>query len=391
MGFFTESEKQSKRQSSVPACGTCKLNKGCITPKMQATGEGRRGVLVVAEAPGQAEDEQGRQLIGDAGQLLRKHMKQLGWSLDRDCWKTNAVCCRPPKNRTPSDSEIEACRPNVIETIKERRPRVILLLGGSAVKSVIGSVWSDVGQIGRWAGLQIPCRRSWLCPTWHPSYVLRDEKNAALSLLFHQHLESALLLDDPAPPPPKCSPELIYDPEQAAATIRRFADLDVPVAFDYECDRLKPDHPDARVVCCSISDGEQTIAFPWVGEAVVAAGEFLHSKTPKIGWNIKFEERWTRRLFGRGVRNWVWDGMQAAHVLNNQSGITSLKFQAFVRLGVPYYASTVDGYFKSPSSNEANQIRKADLGDLMRYCGQDSFYTHTIGVRQMKEMERGKY
>jgi uracil-DNA glycosylase len=387
MGLFAESEKLGRAEAVLPRCGSCKLRRGCESPRMPASGKGRRRILVVAEAPGAEEDRRGEQLIGRAGQLLRKYLRRLGVDLDRDCWKTNAVCCRPPDNRTPTDTEIEACRPMVMEDVRNLQPLVILLLGGSAVKSVVGSVWHSVGPIGRWVGWRIPWRGSWLCPTWHPSYLLRDEKNEALSLLFDRHLEAVLAVEKPAPPPPECKPDLIYEPDKAAAAVRTFIDNDAPAAFDFETDRLKPDHPDARIVTCAISDRSRTVAYPMVGEAEKATGEFLHSTTPKVGWNIKFEERWTRRAFGRGVRNWIHDGMQAAHVLDNRPEITSLKFQAFVRLGFPPYADAVDKYLKAPSSNKANRIRHADLGDLLLYNALDAFLTLRIGVDQMEELK----
>ena len=393
MGFFTTDEKTLPASpSSTPRCGQCRLSQGCQSPKMQPSGQGLRKVLIVAEAPGKTEDEEGVQLVGEAGRLLRNHLKGLGWSLDRDCWKTNACTCRPPSNRTPSDTEIEACRPNLLKAVQELQPVVIVALGGTAVKSLLGHIWRDIGPIGKWVGLQVPVHRygAWVCPTWHPSYLLRDKDNPALNLLFRQHLEAALgLREKPRREDHEWLVRREWSPEKASELIREeFIGTAGLVAFDYEVDRLKPDHLDARIVSCALSNGDFALAFPWTGEVVEATREFLWSKTSKVGWNIKFEERWTRKEFGKGVRNWLWDGMQAAHVLDNRPGITSLKFQGFVRLGVEPYDTTVSPYLRADSGNKANRITQVPLEDLLLYNGMDAMLTSIIGRQQMEEMGR---
>ncbi|KKK64622.1 hypothetical protein LCGC14_2982360, partial [marine sediment metagenome] len=154
----------------------------------------------------------------------------------------------------------------------------------------------------------------------------------------------------------------------------------------YETDRLKPDADDSQIISCAISNGEHTVAYPWVGEAIIETSRLLRSPIPKIAANIKFEERWTRKVLGHGVRNWKRDTMQAAHVLNNEPGITSVKFQAFVRLGVGDYDSHIVPYFKSASSNAPNRIKELNLSDLLLYNGMDALLEFKIAEKQMKEM-----
>jgi hypothetical protein len=156
------------------------------------------------------------------------------------------------------------------------------------------------------------------------------------------------------------------------------------VAFDYETNMLKPDSKDAEIVCCSVCwEGKKTIAFPWHGEAVTAMSELLLSpKIKKVGANNKFEERWTRRILGHGVRGWVWDCMVSAHVLDNRPLITSVKFQSFVRLGQPSYDTAVGPYLKASDGNKKNRIKEVDLGSLLQYCGMDSLLEWLIAESQ---------
>jgi uracil-DNA glycosylase family 4 len=360
---------------------------------MEPTGEGLERVLVVGEAPGAQEDLEGVQLVGKSGKRLRRELRALGWDLDRDCWKTNAAICRPPGNQIKS-THIESCRPNLNKAIEDLKPEVILLLGGSAVESLIGQDWQkDLGPLGRWVGWQIPSQRinAWICPTYHPSYLER-KNDPVLDLCFRKHLEAALALEGrpwKEVPDWESSVDCFYEPEKAATMIRCFIG-DSPVAFDYETDRIKPDHPDSWIRTCSLSDGKVTIAYPFDGEAMEATSEFLKSPTPKIGWNLKFEQRWSEKVLKHRVRDWFWDGMIASHVLDNRPGITSAKFQAFAKLGLSSYESAVLPFLKAVGNqqgkNTPNRIRECDLETLLVYNGLDSLVEYKLAELQGKEM-----
>ena len=397
-GFFTMPESRPVIPAGrVAACGACGLHRGCKSPRMPVSGDGRQGVLVVAEAPGEMEDEQGVQLVGRAGQKLRERLGRIGFDLDGDCWKTNAVCCRPPGNVRPTTKQIAACRPNVLRAIEELKPRVVLLCGAVAVESVVGAVWTragGVGEIGRWVGWRVPSGRwnAWVCPTWHPSYLLREEGNKALELLFDRHLHDAFgSIARPwegGPPDWESQVEPVAEPARAAGMIDRMRAKGGAVAFDFETDRLKPDHPDARIVSCAVCwEGRKTITFPWAGPAAEAMGALLADPgVRKICWGIKFEQRWARKATGRGVAGWDWCGMHAAHVLDNRPGITSLKFQAFTRLGVEPYDADVGPLLRADGGNERNRIDRVDPRRLLIYNGLDALFTWRIAQMQKEEM-----
>jgi len=363
---------------------------------MPVTGKGRKGILIVAEAPGKNEDREGVQLIGDAGQELRKHLNDLGCDLDRDCWKTNAVICRPPEN-VIKDVYVDCCRPNLFNTIKKLQPETVILLGMKAVKSFLLPIWGgsvDADSLGQWVGWCIPLHKPnvWCCPTWHPSYLLRVQQ-PALTLWFRKHLEQALSKRGrPWDEVPNYMEQIRIEESdvQASKMIRMMAEKagdNTPIAFDYETDRLKPDHPEAELVSCAICwQGRRTLAFPWTPKTAEAVSEVLRSTAPKIGANIKFEQRWTKTILGHNVRNWVWDCMQASHVLDCRPAITSVKFQAFVRLGQPLWSSKVDDFLKASYGNSRNKIRQVKLYDLLKYNGMDALMEYLVGMDQMREM-----
>jgi len=381
---------------SSPRCDACKLHKGCKHPKMPPHGEGKRGVLIVAEAPGRQEDEQGIQLIGKAGQRLRETMNDLGWSLDVDCWKTNAVICRPPDNKMDVKF-VDYCRPNLDRAIRDLNPRVIVLLGRHATESVVMGDWGDSAftSLDRWVGWTIPSQslNAWICPTWHPSYLLR-RNSPALDLWFQRHLKQALDLSGrPWPdgtPKWENSIDTCMDPGVVSVALDRLVANKRAIAFDYETDRLKPDRDDARIVCCAVSDGEYTIAYPWVGDCVDATSRLLRSPVKKIAANLKFETRWSHRVLGHGVRNWYWDCMLASHVLDQRKSITSVKFQSYVRFGQPTYNNEVKPYLEAAgganSQNRAMQYYHEHPEAMLTYCGMDALLEHKISMDQIAEM-----
>ena len=393
------SSVQSAHSLSIPKCGACKLCDRCNSPKMPMDGNGKKRVMIVGEAPGKEEDEQGRPFVGAAGRYLLNALDGTGIDFREDCWITNALICRPPNNTIDDPRKIDYCRPNIVKRIKESKPEVVILLGLQAVRSVLGWLWKDdVGTMARWAGWQIPSQQinAWVCPTFHPSHVMREEgetRDRVLPRLFTTHLHQALDLKGrpwaATPPDYTKKLELLTSPSKAIERITAIAKHSDTISFDYETTTLKPDSSSARIVCCAVSNGRETISYPWTKETAVATQQLLRSSTPKIGYNVKFEERWTIKEFGHGVKNWVWDGMLAAHVLDNRSHITGLKFQAFVRFGIGAYDANVAPYLKSAGSNTLNRINDVPMAKLLEYCAMDALLEHKVCKLQMEEMSNG--
>lgn len=395
-GFFSNSElpPSSKPIPGMSRCGACGLHKSCNSPRMKPFGKNRKNILVVAEAPGQLEDRKNTPLIGESGQLLRKRFKRIGINLDIDCLTTYAIRCHIPKGTTPTRDKIDACFPSLWKTIKETNPTIIILLGSVATEAVIRHTWKgDFGGINRWAGWTIPSQKpnAWICPTWHPSYLLQ-RNSPTLTSLFDEHLEAAV--EKSVERPWKRLPEyakdveiLLTSPETTAASIHKMAATCSMAAFDYETTMLKPDSTRAEIVSCSICfDGNRTIAFPWHGDAIQATKSFLRSSVKKICANIKFEERWTKAQLGCDIRRPFWDTMQAAHILDNRRAIFSLKFQSYVLLGMPDYDSGIKPYLKS-GPDGVNHVRDIPLKDLLLYNGLDSLLTYKIAMMQMEEFK----
>ncbi len=395
-GFFSGDDLKSEDKTpKLPHCGKCGLYKEVISPKMEVTGKGKRKVLFVAEAPGEQEDRQGEQLIGDAGQLLRDVLFDFDVDLD-DCWKTNAVICRPPGNKM-EPYMISCCRPNLLKTIMELKPNVIIVLGKSALESLMYKEWKkDLGPLGKWIGWNIPSKQhnAWLCPTYHPSYILRMGEDQQLMRIFKEHLEKAFEYEDRkvkkySLEKLKKKIEIITDPREGWKRMQALSKKEGVLAFDYETNGLKPDKKGHKIVSVSFClNGKETFAC-MIKQDFSNHKHFLSKilkspKLKKVASNLKFEERWTRAMFGHGVRAWYWDTMLAAHCLDNRPKITSIKFQAYIHLGISDYSSHIEPYLKSKNSNGFNRIEELDKKELLIYNGLDAILEYKIMRKQRR-------
>lgn len=397
-GFFSPGEVSKKAPLSlVPKCGACGLYKTCQSPKMPLDGEGGRGILIVGEAPGRTEDARGKPFVGKTGQLLEQTLHSLKVDLREDCWITNALICRPVDNKIPDERMVDYCRPNVMKVIQEHQPHTIILLGARAVRSVIGWLWKeDPGGVNRWLGWSIPNQRlnAWICPTWHPSYLERarsdkDRRIEVMEAMWRGHLKKACShRKRPWEQAPDYNGQVytLSDDGEAAEAVRTYQEEGNPIAFDFETDRIKPDREDSTIICCSVSNGITSHAFPWGRKVRKAMKSLLCSPIPKYGWNVKFESRWAMKLMGVEVSNWAWDGMIATHVLDNRPEICSLKFQAFTRLGMESYDDYMKPFLKSDAPNLPNRIREAGLEKTLFYCGLDSLLEFKLAEVQRKQL-----
>lgn len=346
--------------------------------------------MVVGEAPGATEDDEGKPFVGSSGELFQELFSRTGHDF-QDLRITNAIICRPPEDKLPKKGkEIEWCRPNLTRVIEQFKPRVIITLGRSALESVIQPTYwkTPLKEFARWTGWRIPLDKFWVCPTWNPSFILRFGNPTARSQhekLFFEHLEAALAIkkDPPKLPDFKKHIELIYDEAEIVRALRWFDQQGGSVAFDYESNCLKPEYPKAKIYSCAVSNGKRTVAYPWFGKAIQATSLLLRSgRTRKIASNMKHEERWTIKHLGHPVTNWDMDTVIAAHVLDNRPGIASLKFQSFVQLGVPTYNDKVEDFLLSASGSHYNRINEIVLSDLLFYNGMDAILEWFLARKQ---------
>ena len=137
-------------------------------------GNSSADVMLIGEAPGVEEDKTGRPFVGEAGQLLDKMLNSIGQNR-KNTYITNILLWRPPGNRKPTDEEILACIPFVKRHIELIRPKLLILAGATAAKSIYNT---DIGitQIrGNWKNIDIGnIRNLKSIAIFHPAFLLRQ-------------------------------------------------------------------------------------------------------------------------------------------------------------------------------------------------------------------------
>ncbi len=160
-------------EAAVRAFEGCALKR---TAKNTVFADGVAGapVMIVGEAPGNDEDRQGKPFVGVSGQLLDRMFDAIGLSRARDLYITNILFWRPPGNRTPTLSEQATCMAFTRRHIELAKPKLVVLAGGTAAKSVLDTTEGIMRLRGKWAtltlddGSTVPA-----LPTLHPAYLLR--------------------------------------------------------------------------------------------------------------------------------------------------------------------------------------------------------------------------
>jgi uracil-DNA glycosylase family 4 len=394
MGFFDAAEEKVTATVTVgktPRCGACGLFRSCKRPKLPYWGDGGRGILVVGPYMSKEDAKAGRLLSGTLGRRLSQELSAVGLDLEDDCWVTASTICSRKDGKPPSPEQVAACRPNVINLIEELRPKAVLLVGSQALYSTIPVDWkADAKPLTElWAGEAIPSQRwnTWLIPAYDPQLFDEERREdmfvysfrASLALLAAVERHPWQTMPDYAG---RC--ETLFNAAEAAAAIETFCDSEV-VAFDYETNCLKPEQTHSKIWSVAWSDGRRTVAAPWYPEVRAASQKVICSPNAKVATNLKFETRWTLQEFGHGVRNWVWDTMQAAHWMSQRPGITSLKFQSYAMLGQGDYDSHLKEHLGSSSAyaTAQNNINKIPIASLLQYNAMDALLEIVLTMEQI--------
>ena len=156
-----------KIAEAIERCTQCSLYK-TRTRSVPGQGSPHPEIMFVGEAPGADEDAQGLAFVGRAGQLLTKMIQAMGLQRE-DVFIGNILKSRPPDNRQPLPEEMEACLPYLKEQIGLLKPKVIVALGATAVRGLLG-----LEGITKLRGKWLTFEGIHLMPTYHPAYLLRN-------------------------------------------------------------------------------------------------------------------------------------------------------------------------------------------------------------------------
>ena len=158
-------------KQEVLSCSRCPLHQTRIHAVF-GNGNPRAAIMLIAEAPGFYEDKNGKVFQGKSGKLLDKILAASGFDRNEHIYISNIVKCRPPNNRAPNETEKTACLPYLYQQIEIINPKIIILMGATALKGLIHPNAKITQTRGQW----IDWRDRLVLPTYHPSALLRNPR-----------------------------------------------------------------------------------------------------------------------------------------------------------------------------------------------------------------------
>jgi DNA polymerase len=159
-------------EAAIQGCLKCPLGPGRLR-FVFGEGNPKARLMFIGEGPGRDEDLQGRPFVGKAGELLDKMIGAIGLER-RQVYIANVVKCRPPDNRTPLHEEAQACLGYLRRQIELIQPGVIVTLGATPLRELVGLGEGITKVRGQWKQVTVAGRTIPVMPTFHPAYVLRQ-------------------------------------------------------------------------------------------------------------------------------------------------------------------------------------------------------------------------
>lgn len=344
-------------------------------------------LVIIGEAPGRVENEQGRPFVGESGQLLRQELMNHGFNME-DILMTNVVWCRPPANETPKQECMEACYAFYSQWWLEieGKPRVFMYAGRTAMDFFIKALKPKRGKVYK-VGNKI------LVPVFHPAFLLPGRSPYAIwdfkddLKLIHGIVNRSDQL------------KVVYYTVTCVTEMNELLD-DVKraevVAFDLETIGTDPYAEGAKILSVSLG-----LKFPggtmktWVlpilhpkaghGMSFTTLLANLHvifgSDAVKVGQNAKFDMRWLKSV-GVEVTNFYFDTMIAQYLLNSKEfepiGLKHLTWMYF-----PEFGGYDEGIDLSP-----DVIEELDFQQFLDYSASDAFMCLKIFMAQEELLDK---
>ena len=167
-----KAKKLEKLKKSISNIKNCELKKSA-TNIVFADGNPKAKIMLIGEGPGSNEDQEGLPFVGRAGALLDKMLASI--DLDRKkVYITNVVNYRPPKNRRPTEEEINKYLPYLKKHIEIINPKILVLLGSTALNALIGNEVVISKARGQWIQKQFGECKTSIIVTFHPAFLMRQ-------------------------------------------------------------------------------------------------------------------------------------------------------------------------------------------------------------------------
>ena len=169
----------SALKEKINSIRNCDLKKNA-TNLVFSDGNPFAKIMIIGEGPGANEDIEGKPFVGRAGKLLDKMLAAI--KLDRKkVYISNVVNYRPPENRRPTDEEIERYLPYLKNHIEIINPKILLLLGSTALNTLVGNEVVISKARGKWIQKEIGKAKPWIIASFHPAFLMRQPEQKKLA------------------------------------------------------------------------------------------------------------------------------------------------------------------------------------------------------------------
>ena len=166
----TKFEKLEKLKKKIKLIKNCELKKSA-TNIVFGDGNINSKIMIIGEGPGAQEDIEGKPFVGRAGKLLDKMLASIQLNRTK-VYISNVVNYRPPSNRTPTETEIERYLPYLKSHIEIISPKILLLLGKTALNALVGNETVISKARGKWIQKEIGASKLWVIASFHPAFLM---------------------------------------------------------------------------------------------------------------------------------------------------------------------------------------------------------------------------
>ena len=365
-------------------------------------------IYVLGSFPSERELLMGRCFSGHSGEILNTILEHL--DINPDKIRFNYAVNSKVVNESPSDLQINECRKAVFNDIKKAKPKVIIAMGNSALKSLFNR--AEPGIYG-WRGWQIPMHEfnCWVVPVYPMSKILKDgvfDDNKIQWTKGTNHTDTLRVLRedlfivnnlvDISIPKPK--PFIIKKLLKFEEVLEFFNKANkIPFfVFDYETLGLKPYFEKSCILTSSFTfDGETVYAFPVSYYEHISKKKYWNSaqeqrilgelkqllinpRSIKAMHNEVFEMEWSKAILDIDIVNGE-DSMLQKYILDCRNGTNSLDFLAFVNFGVTW---------KTYPDSIMADLTQLPLEELLDYNGKDSIWEYRLYKFQEKQLVKNK-
>jgi len=175
----TKLQKLQKLKKSIQLIKNCELKKNA-TNLVFGDGNISAKIMIIGEGPGAQEDKEGKPFVGRAGKLLDKMLESIHLNRTK-VYISNVVNYRPPANRRPTEAEIARYLPYLKNHIEIMNPKILILLGSTALNAIIGNVTVISRARGKWVQKEIGTVKPWIIASFHPAFLMRQPEQKKLA------------------------------------------------------------------------------------------------------------------------------------------------------------------------------------------------------------------